>query len=264
LYYYKGYVYWINSNNAILSAPLDLTNPAAISSPITVLAGSGQIGVFIHIFQNTIYYSQPSPALTRAIAITSPGVYGSPSTLFSFQTYCVQTFPNGDIYYLDILGDVWADTSPTATNLDLPYEALDLANDGSNLYVLDDSGNVWVYPVPSFGTLGTGTIIATGVVDQIGEWVNNRLPITFGEAQQLFAYSTNINFDFSTYLNIVPELMSYSCAIDFKRKQNGDPTLLQARRAELWKRMDDVVRKDEYRFERIANYYKTFNAGTYS
>jgi len=56
-------------------------------------------------------------------------------------------------------------------------------------------------------------------------------------------------------LNIVPEIMSYSMALDYTRKAQGDPTLIKTRLGELWMRFEEVVKRDDYEAEVISGSY---------
>ena len=47
--------------------------------------------------------------------------------------------------------------------------------------------------------------------------------------------------------------MAYQCAIDFKRKNNGDITLLDKRLLEVFGRFVDVLVRDESQPERMAS-----------
>jgi len=76
------------------------------------------------------------------------------------------------------------------------------------------------------------------------------------EALALFAYSGYEDTDFDYPVNIAYEIMSYQSAIDYKRKMNGDTVSLQGRLAELWQRFAEMVKRDDYKPERIGNYYR--------
>lgn len=67
--------------------------------------------------------------------------------------------------------------------------------------------------------------------------------------------SIYVDIDLDYPLNLVPELLSYQMAIDYKRKQSGDITLLKDRLGELWTRFADVIKRDEYTRARVQNVY---------
>lgn len=56
---------------------------------------------------------------------------------------------------------------------------------------------------------------------------------------------------------LAPEILSYSMAIDYKRKQNIDASMLEARRAELWTRYEQSLRRDDQKYEVWQNVYST-------
>lgn len=72
----------------------------------------------------------------------------------------------------------------------------------------------------------------------------------------LMAISTAVDYDFAYPTNEVNELMAYRSAIDYRRKQRGDATDLKERYAQLYDRFLDVVKRDEYKPERVQNFYQ--------
>jgi len=54
---------------------------------------------------------------------------------------------------------------------------------------------------------------------------------------------------------LAPEILSYSMAIDYKRKQSIDASGLDARRAELWTRYEQSLLRDDYQYEAWQNVY---------
>ena len=253
--YYKGYLYWSNANGVLRSAAVDITNPAVITSPINISGPSPTILNFT-INGNNIYES--TSTATNTIAITAPGSYGTPNAILSFPTLTTQVFPNGNLYYLGNGDTLVANTAiPTV----LMNGILDIANDGTNLYALDTSKNLWLLPIVSFGVLGIGTIITTDVSTQIGLWENGRLPILTQEGQTLSAFSAYVSYDFSLMNNIVPEIMAYRAAIDFGIKQGRDVTQQQLN--ELWVRFRNMIKRDEYKYERVQNYYRNFTSSVF-
>jgi len=102
------------------------------------------------------------------------------------------------------------------------------------IYRLDENDN--------FTEWGSGSIGANGKTSLIvGDPFRGNI-ITIGNAQD-----SNFNYP----LNIVPEIMSYSMALDYTRKAQGDPTLIKTRLGELWMRLEEVVKRDDYETEVI-------------
>ena len=255
-YYYKGKLYWANSGGGIWYAPVDITNPTLISSA-TQLVGTGANVLFLHIFNNTVYYGTNN--LTWQISTSGAG----DTKYLGFPTQVVQIFPNGNVYFVGSGDTLVANTvgGPTI----LLNNVLDIANDGTNLYVLNSPRTLSVYTPPSFGVLGTGTVITTGVSLEIGAVSNNHITVLHEEQQSLLALSTSPDFDFSSYNNIVLDIIKWRLAMDFGIKFGRiDLAAFQARIAELWTKFRNMVRRDEYKVERIQNMYKGFEAGIYS
>ena len=249
-YYYKGKMYWSNSGGGIWSAPLDLTNLTTIVSPTQVI-GTGSDVQFIHIFNNTIYYS--TNTLTWTIGTDGTG----DTKLFSFPTKSVQVLKDGSIYYIGTGDTLMAGTTVIFTSV------IDIANDGNNLYVLDSSGNLWFYPVVSYGVLGTGSLLATDVYEQIGAWSDNRLPVLTQEGRQLMAISAYPNYNFAFTSNVIYDIYSYQLAMDFCRKQKDTErmAIINERLEQLWATYSTTLRRDIYRAPRIRNAYQSYPWG---
>jgi len=68
----------------------------------------------------------------------------------------------------------------------------------------------------------------------------------------LMAISSLEDTEFIYPVNEANEIMAYQSAIDYKRKQNGDISLLMARLSEIQNRFIGVIKRDEYQPERRA------------
>jgi hypothetical protein len=257
LFWYKGYLYW-QSNGAILKAAVDLTAPAVIVAP-TTLVGPGGISNLEDVMNNLIYFS----AGTNTYSMTTAGA--SSTIVLNIPTQCAQYTTSG-LYWIG-LGDTLCAQTSTGPIV-LSTTAVDINWDGTYLYVLDTSNNLWSYKPIAFGdtiaTSANGTIIQTDVSNPLGPINNGRTAVLLQEGAKLLSISNPINFDFGAMNNIVPEIMSLRAAIDFGIKQGRDITQQQTRLQEFWARFRNMVKRDEYKYERVQNYYKAFQSGIYS
>jgi hypothetical protein len=256
LFWYKGNLYW-QSNGAILYAAVDLTAPAVIVAPTTLVAAA--VTSLEEVINNLVYYS-------TSIATFSIPISGGASTqILTVPTLCTQYTTSG--YYWIGMGDTLCAQTLTGPTI-LLTTSVDINWDGTYLYVLDTSNNLWSYQPAYFGDTiagsGNGTIIQADVSNPVGPVSNNRTAVLLQEGTQLLSISNNINYNFSLLNNIVPEIMSLRAAIDFGIKQNRDTTQQQARLQEFWARFRNMVKRDEYKYERVQNYYKSFQSGVYS
>jgi hypothetical protein len=55
--------------------------------------------------------------------------------------------------------------------------------------------------------------------------------------------------------SLAPEILSYSMASDYKRRQAIPTDLIDARKAELWSRYTDTLKRDDGKYEVIQNVY---------
>jgi hypothetical protein len=81
------------------------------------------------------------------------------------------------------------------------------------------------------------------------------LPYTFTAADLATDSGDSTDIPYPTLL--APEILSYSMAIDYKRKQNIDASMLESRRAELWTRYEQSLMRDDQRYEVWQNVYST-------
>jgi hypothetical protein len=95
----------------------------------------------------------------------------------------------------------------------------------------------------------------------IGQWVEDRIPLITKESQKLLAVSSFVDSDITYPANIIPEIIAFQAAIDFKTKLGmdfaglklrlGDPDLVPA--TGLWASFKSLVKRDDYEPERIKN-----------
>jgi hypothetical protein len=92
------------------------------------------------------------------------------------------------------------------------------------------------------------------------------MPVITKEAQTLEGRDVSVNYDFTYPNNIVPEIMAWRSAIDYRVKQGADVTMhlmklghptnaSEGPAVGLWARFEQSIRRDEYQVERIRNAY---------
>lgn len=227
--YYAGYIYYIESG----SLKRATTNGVTIGTPATLLAGVTNFS----IQKNKIYYSTATE--TRIANLDGTGsaiILASPTTDY--------VLVGAHIYYISG-GAIVMDGVTTALT------ASALRTDGVYLFSLDgtvltrwndDMTNLFVYPVEAVS---------------IGRYDSGYLPVITDD--EWFAISTIPDTEFDYPSNEVNEIMAYTSAIGYARKQSDDKkiTLLTARLTELWERFWNVNKRDEYQNTRINNDYQT-------
>jgi hypothetical protein len=144
---------------------------------------------------------------------------------------------SGIEYYLiddDLYKDGAVLVSGGVTHMSYPFYT-----QRSNIYILDEDDNSSLWRLNSDG-------------GQAGEdWMIFSNPDT----GSISTIGSQKDYDFSYPQNIVPEIMSFSCAVDFKIKSSGDPSMLKARLGELWNRFESTINRDYYAVQKIDNVY---------
>lgn len=250
--YYKGVLYWIRGGfiwykttdlTVLFVAPTQATTPAGVTS--------------FFILNNLIYYtnatqvrrcdltgSAPSDTLITAAVATSVAAVGI-STVTVFATI------GGALWSVLPAGLVLAGIS-------------EVQSDGTYLYVRDTAYQLRKIAV-SISTTVTVTadvVVATDVID-IGQpaWDIYETPPIYvipalkDLSQTLQGFDTSVDYDFSYPNNLVPEIMAYQSAIDYRSKQKQDTDELKERLAALWQRFSSTIRRDDYLPNRIRNAY---------
>jgi hypothetical protein len=263
--YYKGTLYWIRGGliwykatdlTVLFVAPTQATTPAGVTS--------------FYILNNVIYY-------TNATQIRTCDLTGGTDALVSatVATSVAAIFVAGNttVFYTTaagLLGNIVTAFS-FATTL-YATGISDVQSDGTNLYIRDTAGYcrklILSLPLGAVVTVTTDTIVKTGVTD-IGQPVYDVgqvpavyiMPVITGEAQTLIGLDTAIDYSFSYPNNIVPEIMAWQSAVDYRTKQGADVEGHKFRLAALWERFSDTVKRDEYQPERIRNIYANSGYG---
>jgi hypothetical protein len=74
-------------------------------------------------------------------------------------------------------------------------------------------------------------------------------------SQTLQGFDTSVDYDFSYPNNLVPEIMAYQSAIDYRAKQNQDTDELKEKLAAKWQTFSSMIRRDDYLPTRMRNAY---------
>jgi len=228
--YNLGYIYYLKGGD-IFRATTNLQStivPAAITSV-------GNITTF-SISKGKIYFSDATDTYQCNLDGSTPVV------LYAYTTKGVNVTDTGIYYIKDSDGLIYNNA------VSLGILADQISGDGTNYYYLDSAGVVHK---------NADTVLALNV-SYIGQPSNGFIAL-INDQLEVKAVSTTDDTDFIYPINEANEIMAYQCAIDFRRKQNGDLTALLARLAEIWDRFFDVLKRDEGLPERRARDCPFFN-----
>lgn len=239
LQYYAGYIYYISGGKIYKASTTMLATitPSAIVSSGTVTA--------LSITGQKLYYNDAGSSYTATLA-------GGTITLFgAFTIFDVCTI-GSYIAYRSATGFI------VVNGVASTIQAVNIASDGVYLYYLDLAGDVirvidYGLTAQSFETIGYGINMSGGDVLQTS------LVLT-GASYEVSTLSTIPDTDFSYPVNEANELMAYQSAIDFKRKANGETSILQARYNDILARFLIQIKRDEYQTERRSpEYFSPYN-----
>ena len=237
--FYAGYLYFLSGGNIYRGT----TDFAATVVPVAILSGSA-VTAFT-ITNGLIYYTDGADTFTCAIDGTGSVSIATDSRV----NYCKC---GADLVYLDASGFIVIGAVTTTIS------ALAVSSDGAAIYYLTAAEDV--YRLTNYGLTTEKTTLLDYAVDLEGGQISFAFLSCRGSMGSLFALSTKEDTDFSYPLNEAPEAMAFQCAIDFRRKQNGDTTQLIARGAEIVDRMLDQLKRDEYQPEhRVSEFNRPMN-----
>ena len=261
--YYKGILYWIRGG-FIWYKPTSLT--AAFTAPTQATSPTGVTSFFIG--NDTIYYS--TAADIRSCTLT--GASDVQLAPYIASSICYNT-SDGGVYFTEATTNHFHKlfvANPLLTN------SSKVTTDGNGIFfILETDGTVHQITVDSaFTVILTDNVIDTNVT-QMGQVVYdiNQNPATWiipelkagGPFQQLLGHDGAVNYNFSYPNNIVPEIMAWRSAIDYRTKQGADfsahllrlghPTIDGEPSVGLWARFEQTIKRDEYQPERIRNAY---------
>ena len=263
LFYYKGYLYWIQTGD-IKRAPTDLVTTPLVPAAVTA---NGNITSF-SINYDAIYYTTTTDMRKCLLG----GTGDSQLAMYVATSICADSlggvyFSEGTTNHLHKLFVV----NPLATN------ASKVTIDMNNvLYYLDTTNQIHQFTVDSgFLTVLSDYILRTDI-SSMGPWVgrlptpgtpspSNRIAVITKEGQQLLAVSSYADSDVSYPANIITEIMGVKAARDFCIKLGKDWGSLKEilgltpeespknAATGLWATFYQLFRRDDYEPERIKN-----------
>lgn len=232
--YNLGYIYFMKGGD-IWRASTNLTStivPANLTSTANITDYS--------ITGGKLYFSTATE--TKSANLDGTGVSAA---LYGYQTKGISVI-GLDIYFIKVSDGLIYKNGESIAIL-----ANYLSTDGSYLYYTDSASVLHKYSAIEDIILRTNVAFSGSAKDNFISIINDKL--------EIYAISTTDDTDFVYPLNEANEIMAYQCGIDFKRKQNGDVTLLAARLGEIWDRFMDVLRRDEGQPERRVSEFPHWN-----
>ena len=264
LNYYKGYLYWIESGDLVRAAAT-LTSGTLTTATLTSIGSVTSCSVF----GDAIYFTDNNNVKSCTL------VGGSIATIAVATAATYPTKLGTDTFYVKANGVYGVAAGQLAAS---GYTAV--TSDGTYLYALDTAKSLhrWATDTATFA-VATDSIVREDVtaigtcmtapqrqISTVVPWFERRMPIITGEHQEMLSISAEVDYSFSYPNNIVPEIMAHRCAIDWKIKQNADPTGLMQRLGNrdqtqgpitgLWLRLYQSLQRDEYSPDRINNRYQ--------
>jgi hypothetical protein len=233
LVYYKGYLYWIEAAD-IWSAPATLIGTL---TPVQ-LTVTADVTSFA-IFNDLIYFCDATDINTCTLA-------GATITSILTGTGSWICACGGQVYYV-----TGTDLLRIGSAIVVLAGVSACVTDGTYLYAIV-SNVLYRITLSTTFTVALQESIRTDV-SVIGPVHGSRIPVITKEAQTFIAIDTTIDYAFDYPSNLVPEIMAYQSAVDFRAKQKGDTTELKSRLIDLWSRFGKVAKRDDYKPTRIQN-----------
>ncbi|MFA5377262.1 MAG: hypothetical protein WC455_16045 [Dehalococcoidia bacterium] len=233
LVYYKGYLYWLEGGD-IYRAPTDLVSAL---TPATVVT-AGVVSSFA-IFGDLIYFCDATDINTCTLAGAS-----ITSIMTGTGSWICKT--GTQVYYLS-----GTDLMRVGSATVVLAGASACVTDGTYLFALV-SGTLYRLTLSSTYTVSAQESMRTDVAS-IGPYYGSRIPVITNQGQTFLAISSTADYEFDYPSNLVPEIMAYQMAIDFRAKQKGDTAELKERLAGLAARFAINIKRDDYKPTRIQN-----------
>jgi hypothetical protein len=240
--YQNGYIYFVKGGE-VWRGVTDLVS-TMVAAAITA---TGASVVSSTLMWDYVYWSTATqcwranldgsaPVLRQAAPVSYVAPWGSGMPYYGF---------------ISAVGNLTIDTG-LATGIAVSM----IMGDGARLYYRTTSGDLYaMLPTLTAGVFTTW-LLSSGVAD-IGTLGGDRVPVRLTDGT-VEAVSTYPPIDLLFPSNVAYEIMSYQCAIDFKRKKAADATQLEARLSELWARFSSQIHADDFKPERIQNAYRGF------
>jgi hypothetical protein len=226
----KGYLYYIDEGD-LYRGPI--VTPFV---PVPLLGYTGLVEWF-RIIEDMIYYFNGTT--TRTCQLDGSG----DSEFYAFEVTELCKINGLFAYVLTSTGYVCVD------DVSIGVQADELTSDGTYLY-MRNGFNLYRYDADG----ENGELLSTDA-GALGNYAVDRLAYK-SDAGNLYAYSALVDTDIVYPLNLVTEIMSYQGAIDYRRKLEKESANLAGRLAELWLRFNKAAKRDDYKAERINNFYR--------
>lgn len=233
--YYKGYVYFLKGGEIYRAT----TNLSTTITPAAITSTTGTITDY-RIADGHIIYSTNIETYECALDGSSP-------TLAANHASIEPCLIDNQLAYIN------GSAQLVVSNVILVDDVIHLTSDNVYLYYVNSAFELHRVTLSTTYAVSVDEVMREGVA-VMGPYTSMRLPIISTD-DEIKAISTIPDYEFDYPLNEVNEVIAYQCAIDFKRKQNADFSLLTTRRTELQTRIIDVFKRDEGLPERIGNAY---------
>jgi hypothetical protein len=249
LFYYKGVLYWIRGG-------LIWYKPTALTAPFTAptQAVAPALVTSFYIVWDTIFYTTTTDIRSCDLAGNSDGLI-----ITTVATSVIMIGPI--VFYRTAASEI-----RTLSSIVYASGIAKITADGlgsNSFYILDNASNVRrvTYDVLTLAIL-TDTVLASRQNDIGQPRYDSAQKVTiipginydFGE---LLGIDSAVDYDFDYPNNLVPEIMAWQSAIDYRTKQDVASDEHKGKLAQLWDRFSATIRRDEYKPERIRNVYST-------
>lgn len=248
LVYYKGTLYWIRGGNMWYKAS---TLTVAFVAPTQVGAIANVVAFCI--VADTIYYANATQI--RSCTLTG----GSDVLLITDAAISLAIFGT-TVVYATAAGAVVVYT-PTPTTI-YASGITKITGEPDALCILDTLGQLRrvTLTIGTTAVITTDEVIATLVTDMgFPVWDLGQTPPTViigvrkAESQKLQALDLSVDYDFAYPNNLVPEIMAYQSAIDYRAKQKQDTSELKEKLVQKWNTFSKTIHRDDYLPTRIRN-----------
>ncbi|HXK36982.1 MAG TPA: hypothetical protein VJ553_05375 [Candidatus Paceibacterota bacterium] len=250
LVYYKGTLYWIRGGSMWYKAS---TLIAAFAAPTQVGAIVGVVAFCI--VADTIYYANATQI--RSCTLTG----GSDALVLTAVATSLAIFGT-TVVYATAAGAVVVN-SPTPTTI-YASGITKITGNTDVLCVLDSTGDLRrvTLTIGTTAAVATDEVIDTKVTDigfpvmDVGQSPETVIiGVRKAESQRLRGVDVTVDYDFAYPNNLIPEIMAYQSAIDYRAKQNQDTGELKEKLVQKWNTFSKTIHRDDYLPTRIRNAY---------
>jgi hypothetical protein len=264
--YYKGVLYWIRGGfiwykttalTAAFVAPTQATTPTGVTS--FYIANTGVIYYTTAAAIRSCDLTGGTDALVQTVPNVTSVVQIGPATVYRTSASIVSIVGVATPLYASSIAKITSDGGSTAL-----------------LYILDNAANVRRVTFNVLTAAITTDDVIDSAVTDIGQVVYdiNQTPATWivptlkqgNPYMQLLGVDGTVNYNFSFPNNLVPEIMAWRSAVDYRIKQNADVSIHAAKLGHptnaaegnavgLWAQFEQQIKRDDYQPERVRNHY---------